>query len=80
MTSYTVTTVDTRASGDPFEVMVRDDRHLPVAQLSAMSAAHARMVASAIVLLLPKLDPQNSVVVDVLTVRGASGFSDRISA
>mgnify|MGYP003352242827 CR=1 FL=1 len=64
MAAYTVTTHDVRGAREPFRVVVEDETHKRVAELEAMSPEHARLVAGAMVLLLPKLDPGRSVVLD----------------
>ena len=64
MAAYTVTTVSGLDSSEPFQVLVHDELDHAVAEMGAMSRDHARMVAGALVLLLPKLDPGRSVVLD----------------
>ena len=64
MAAYTVTTIRTRECAEPFHVVVQDERDEAVAELDAMTPDHARMVANALVILLPKLDPGRSVVLD----------------
>lgn len=64
MSAYMVTTLDTHGAKEPFRVIVEDERFARVAELDAMSPDHARMVAGALVLLLPKLHPGRSVVLD----------------
>ena len=74
MLTYMVTTLQAhgnpahanqaQGTAEPFCVIVEDEHHLPVAQMDAMSRDHARLVAGALLLLLPKLDPGRSVVLD----------------
>jgi hypothetical protein len=67
MAAYTVRTHDAtsaRGAREPFCVIIEDENHQRVADLEAMTPEHARLVAGAIVMLLPKLDPGRSVVFD----------------
>ncbi len=78
MTTFTVTTFRTSpripgvalvsgepaCAAEPFEVVVDDGGEIPVAAFGAMSGDHARMIAGALVMLLPKLDPRRCVVLD----------------
>jgi hypothetical protein len=64
MASYTVTTLRAPETQEPFRVIVEDDARHRIAELDAMSPAHARLVAGALVMLLPKLDSCRTVVFD----------------
>jgi hypothetical protein len=62
--AYTIITTKSHERPDPFAVSVHTDDDQSVVEMSAMSPKHARMVAGALVMLLPKVDPAHSVVLD----------------
>ncbi len=78
MAVYTVTTQNTRALDEPFQVIVQDERDHQVVEMGAMSRDHASMIAGSLVLLLPKLDPGMSVVLDASLA--GRGWSDQAIA
>jgi hypothetical protein len=63
MSTYTVTTLNCRDGGDPYRVVVHDGPNDPVVEMSALSLPHAKKVAEALALLLPKLRPGRDVIV-----------------
>ena len=62
MSTYKVTTLDCRDKSDPYHVVVEDDDNNRVADMSALSLAHAHRIAADIAVLLPKLQPGDHVV------------------
>jgi hypothetical protein len=64
MSAYTVTTSDIDPNGEPFLIIVENDEHQTVAEMTAMSPDHADMVADTLALLLRKLRPERSVLLD----------------
>jgi hypothetical protein len=74
MAAYTVTTVSSGEPSEPFRVVVKDECERRVLELGAMSRDHAGMMAGSLALLLPKLDPGRTVVLDA-SIRGR-GWTD----
>ena len=70
MLAYTVTTLNCRDGSDPYRVVVLDGCDHSVVEMSALSLPHARKVAEALALLLPKLQPDHAVVLSQARARG----------
>lgn len=72
MMAYTVTTLRDRVDDEPWLVVVSDERNRPIAEMSALSAPHARKVAEGLALLLRRQRPGRSVVMASEKSPGAS--------
>ena len=64
MPHLTIATVRDPGNAANFVVTVMDERHRKVAELDALSAAHARRVAADEVCLIRRLEPNRSVVLE----------------
>ena len=60
---YTVTAIHDIGGRDPFQVVVSDGCDDTIVAMSALSDAHARLVAKDLALLLPKLRPGHRVAI-----------------
>ena len=70
---YTVRTIRLTGYSDPFQVIVTDEQNRRVVEMTAMSQAHAKMVAGSISLLLPRLGGQSKAAFDMAAASTAAG-------
>ncbi len=70
MPHLTIATIRETGNAANFVVRVVDERHQKVAELDALSAAHARRVAADMVCLIRRLEPNRSVVLETESFGG----------